>query len=81
MHTAYPAHTQGKSNAGIYKASVIDRICAIIVLGGCIVSMTALVAYSNHRDAEYFKNHHTVASFPSRPEECNLDCPPMDYNS
>lgn len=76
-HFAYPSHSQGKSNCGIHKNSILDRICAVIVIGGCVSAMFGLVSYANYRDSQYFKSQN-VASFPSRPEECNLDCPPMD---
>jgi hypothetical protein len=55
----------------------IDIVCQSLVIGGVIGTMMGMVIYANHRDNEYFKSH-SVASFPSRPEECMPDCEPMD---
>jgi hypothetical protein len=75
--TAYPARSAGRSNAGHRRRSLVDSICAVLLVAGTVGSMVALVSYANARDAEHFRSQ-SVASVPTRPEECNGDCPPMD---
>ena len=81
--TAYPARSTGRSNAGrsnvrrrVRRRVIIDKVLGLMLLGSAVAGMAGLVLYANERDARYFRQDH--ASFPSRPEECNGDCPPMD---
>lgn len=83
---AYPARSNGKSQAGRMKKAdipnyrrgykVIDIICEALVIGSVIGGMCGIVAYANYRDSVQFKTQ-TISSFPSRPEECNGECEPM----
>lgn len=76
--TAYPSRSAGRSNATrARRRSLVDTACGMLVLTSVIGGMTWLVTYANARDAEHFRSQ-PVASFPSRPEECNGECPPMD---
>lgn len=80
--TAYPARSAGRSNAGrsnvrrrVRRRVIIDKVLGFLLLGSAVAGMAGLVLYANERDSRYLQEH---ASFPSRPEECNGDCPPMD---
>jgi hypothetical protein len=58
-------------------SKLADRLAGFMLISLLVAGMASLVGYANARDAEHFKAN-PVASFPSRPEECNGECPPMD---
>lgn len=75
--TAYPARSAGRSNAGrrARRRAIIDKVLGFLLVSSAVAGMAGLVLYANERDSRYLQEH---ASVPTRPEECNGDCPPMD---